>query len=554
MAAVGTGRGVAEAIRGCKRDALAEMRRHGFWSAAVAIVVLAAGLRFWAITLGLPNPRARPDEGAVLAQTRAPASGRADVEWGVYPSAYIYITWIWGALGLEAAERLGIFPRGDYLSVLASNPERLILVDRVLSAAAGTATVALLMAVARSTFGVSAALAAGTILATNFLHVRDSHAVKPDALFAFGVLAALWALRPLARAATRAHAVQAGVALGLATAIKYPGVLLAVPASLGAMLGTKRDGWRRRVPLTVMLVGLVAAGVFVGTSPYLLVNAHSRAGIVYLVRSLLPQSVPGAITAVPEMRAWWEGYAYHATVSLRYGAGLLPTLLLPVALVWATISRRDLALLAAVFVIAFFLVVGASTVTLARYMTPIMPLLALLEAGVLTAAAARSGRFAPTIVAAVVVLIVAEPLSSAIGHDRIAAQTDTRVEATRWMTANLPPGSKVAVLGTVAWPYGVPQWPPGVVQRPLDPMKPGADGVTHVLTHDHVLAYSHVDPATIGALTPYLRLLVEFDPFVPGRHDALFEQGDAYYIPLNGFGAVVRPGPLIRIYAVVPSG
>src|SRR5439155_1291383 len=123
----------------------------------------AGGLRFWALGLGLPHPLARPDEEVVLAQTEAPARGEVLLDWSIYPGAYVDLTWAWGAAGLRAGRLLGCFPPGGYLSVLREHPERLILVDRVLSAAAGTATVALLVAGARAALGPGAALAAGVL-------------------------------------------------------------------------------------------------------------------------------------------------------------------------------------------------------------------------------------------------------------------------------------------------------------------------------------------------------------------------------------------------------
>jgi len=529
------------------------VRRGGFRLAAIAIVALAAGLRFWALDVGLPHPMSRPDEGVVLAATRAPASGNPNVQWAIYPSGYVYLTWAWGALGLEATERLGIFPEGDYLSVLTTNPERIILIDRVLSASAGTATIALLIAIARRALGADVALAAGAILATNFLHARDAHGVKPDTLLALAVLVALWCMVPLARRATAARAALAGLAIGLATAIKYTGLLLAAPAYLASVMGTARRGWRRLVPPQAAIVGLSAAVVFLSTSPYLLVDAKSRESLAF-VFSLLPHAAPGAATPFGTA---FGGFAYHALFSLRYGAGLVPALLLPVAVVWAVATRRYLLVLTGAFVAVYYCVVSTSSVTLARWMTPLMPPLALLEGALLATAVRRvAGRPVPVVLAALLLLVTAEPLASTIRYDRVAARTDTRVQATRWMAAHLPVGSKVQVIGTWVWGYGVPQFPPGVVRSngPLDPSAIGADGVTHVLTHDHVLQFSHVDPAVMEAIAPHLKLLAEFDPFVAGRDDAVFERSDAYYIPFHGFGGVVRPGPLVRIYAVVSGG
>src|SRR5207244_846924 len=179
------GRRVADAPAAGKRVPPGEW---AFRAAALAVVALAGALRFWALDLGLPHPLARPDEEVVLAQTEAPARGEVLLDWSIYPGAYVDLTWAWGAAGLRAGRLLGCFPPGGYLSVLREHPERLILVDRVLSAAAGTATVALLVAGARAALGPGAALAAGVLLASSFLHARDSHAAKPDVLFALGAL------------------------------------------------------------------------------------------------------------------------------------------------------------------------------------------------------------------------------------------------------------------------------------------------------------------------------------------------------------------------------
>ena len=528
------------------------MSRRTNAAAAVAILVLAAALRFWALDSGLPHPMTRPDEEVVLAQTKAPASGNWDVRWAIFPSAYIYLTWLWGALGLRAGRLLGVFPPAGYLTTLATEPARIILVDRVLSASVGTATVALVMAVARRTFGARAGLAAGVILATSFLHVRDSHAVKPDVLFGFGVLVSLWAMAALARRATARRAAVAGGAIGLTVATKYPAVLLCVPAYVAAVLGSAARGWRRVVPGSAIVVGAVAGAVFIATSPFLVLNPESRQNIFYLLSTLLPQNAPGVITAAPPTRRWWEGFTYHALFSLRWGAGLLPTVLFPVAIAWALWRRRPLPLLGALFAVIYYGVLSTSTVNLARYMTPIVPVLALLEAGLLAAVVPRVAghRRAGAALAAAVALVVAEPLARAVAFNRIAARTDTRVEATRWMAAHLPPGANVQVIGTQLWIYGQPQMPPGMIPRHVhaDVETLRHEGIRWVLTHDHPLPFSHVPPDVMGALTPHLRLVAEFDPFTARRDEAVFEPGDAYYIPFHGFAGVERPGPHIRIY------
>src|SRR2546428_11017069 len=98
-----------------------------FRAAAVGIVALAAVLRFWALDLGLPHPLARPDEEGVLAQTVAPARGEILLDWSIYPSAYVDLTWAGGAAALRVGEWLPAFPPGDHPSLPPPPPARLVL-------------------------------------------------------------------------------------------------------------------------------------------------------------------------------------------------------------------------------------------------------------------------------------------------------------------------------------------------------------------------------------------------------------------------------------------
>jgi hypothetical protein len=225
------------------------------------------------------------------------------------------------------------------------------------------------------------------------------------------------------------------------------------------------------------------------------------------------------------------------------------TLATPLALAWALRApRRPLLVLSVSFVALHYLVVGASPVHLTRYFTPVVPLLALAVAVLIDAVPPRRG-----LAALLTLALLAEPLATSVAQDRIAARTDTRVQALDWMAAYMPPGAVVAILGSPLVSYSDPVLPAG--RERLPPTVPIIDypqqHVAFVVTHDHPLPFSRPDPAQMARLAPHLRLLAEFRPN-PGEPVGVFEDEDAYYVPLWHFTGVERPGPVVRIYAYAP--
>jgi 4-amino-4-deoxy-L-arabinose transferase-like glycosyltransferase len=525
-----------------------------------AILVLAAALRIWGLALVLPNVDGRPDEREMLVHTAAFPAGDLNPRWFVYPNLFMYLAWLWIEGGL-AVRRLWIETPG-YATALRDALPSVLLAGRTLSAVAGIATVALVARVAARGGDTTRGLDAAALLAVSWLHVRDSHFLKTEALLAGAVVVAIAALARWAERERTRDAVAAGVVIGLAMGIKYPAVFLLVPAWVADVTRRPGDGARRFVPSAALLgLGAAAACTFAATNPYLLLDlGRTRETASFLGLALYagrPEAAsdPGA-SGLGALGAWLasRAFAYHVTHSLRYGVGLLQLLVLPVAGAWACVRREPLLLLSAVFCGTLLLVAGASPVRLARYVTPLTPLVAILLADGVVALGRRTGTAGrrAAAMATLVAVLGAEPLWASIQGDRIAARTDTRVQATAWMTQAFPAAARVVVLGSVLLPLGAPQLPAGALAVPAPPIPEGyaAAGVTHVVTHDHPLLFSHVDPALMARLAPRLRLLAEFAPATREGAGG-FEREDAYYLPFFDFADVVRPGPHVRIYEVI---
>ncbi len=558
----------------------------------ILILLLAALLRFWAIDFGLPHLRTRPDEVPVVDHTVFPARGEANVNWPVYPHTYIYLSWAWGAIGLELAQALGQVEERSYIDAVHHDKARVILIIRTLSAVMGTLAVALAMLLTRRIFGRAAALAVGFLVASNFLHARDSHAIKPDVFLSVGVLLTFVYIFPLARQATRRLGFKAGIAAGIAMAAKYPGVLLAPPVYLAAIMGASERGWRRVLPAPALVAAVTAALFFVSTNPFVAFSPRAIGIWHTALQANLPQlfaSESGEVVPTVEVEEWegqserlaevnkyrrgssfdsqdrYPGFAYHTKLSLRYGMGLLPALLAPLALIWAALCRskrlRAFTWPAALFSLVYFGVFAISPATVARYMTPLIPLLLVLEVGMLCQLIAKLAQNrgldrqkALALLAVATVALSAESLAATIAHNRLAARSDTRVLATRWMAEHTPIGARIRDVGTIFMPYGRPHVPRGrrASKAAHDPESLARDGVSYVVTHDHLLFSSSLDPEVMARLEPHLTLLAEFDPYegaTAPRDAAIFELADPYYIPFRGFSSVGRPGPLVRIYS-----
>jgi hypothetical protein len=486
---------------------------------------------------------------------------------------------------MAVADVFGAESTGGLSKTLLTRPDRIFLYGRTFSATAGTLAVLLVIGLARREWGNATAVAAGLLVATCFLHARDSHALKPDALLSLGVLASLWASTALAERASPARIGAAGLAFGLAMAAKYTGLLMGVPLWLAGVLSSPARGARRLLPGAAIAAGLIGAAVFVATSPRLVLEGP----LLDLARSIaaiaLPDLVPAAaegsvvgsgaelssIYAAPpgidladyRDRSWYHGLVFHSTFSMWYGMGAAATLLAPFALAWGFVQRRPLPLLASVTCVVQLAVMGLTPAVTARYLTQVLPVLLLLEAGMLGALVQRlaAKRLRQGLVpkrqglalAASVLLVAGQPLLAILGHNRIAAETDTRVLASRWLDENAAPGTRIAFAGGVLMPYGQPIPPDDleVVAHGLDPDVLAKANTQILVTHDHPLYFSSLDPEALAALTPRLRRLASFDPRAGATdsREAVFEDTDAYYIPFHGFDRVSRPGPRVEVFA-----
>jgi hypothetical protein len=464
--------------------------------ARLSLAVLLAvglGLRLWGLDYGLPLAMARPDEEVVVVRLLGFDGGDPNPHWFMYPTLSLYMTFGWLKAMLFGGHVTGVWSGPTDLATLAKmDPRALYLTARLLCALVGVATIALTYRLGRLLGGRGAGLVAALLLTVSFLHVRESHFFKPDAILSAFITLALIACVHLQRRGTIAAAALAGVACGLALSVKYT-LTLGVPLVLAVLLARNAGGWRARL-VQLAVAGAAAVAAAVAGSPYSLLAWSEFAPWIRFTSFWVRYGGEG----------WGTGFAYHLTHSFLAAQGLPLTVFSLGALAWA-LRRRTLVPVAA-FLVASLVQLGLASAAYTRYLTPFLPGLYAVAGVALVALVDRVPARRARIALAVTLLAVlaARPLHSAVRFDQTVAARDTRLLARDWLLEHVPGGTPVLLLGA-DWPYvfGDPDLSGWIVRRnpTLDPKL----GVRWVVTHEHPLPFSRL-PKEFEALRPSLRL------------------------------------------------
>ena len=559
-----------------------------YWALGLILAVSLA-LRLWGISFGLPNIHCRPDESTLVNKALSIGTGDLNPHFFNYPSLYFYLlAFVYGlffALGRMGGAFAGI---EDFQRLFFTDPSAFYLIGRISSALLGTASVGLTFLIGRRTGGARVGLLSAFFLSLVFLHVRDSHFLTVDIPATFYMLAGLvFALRYLERSVL-GELLASAACFGLAASTKYNVALFGISTFVVAWLVARRE--KRTIPWSRWLwVAGVMGLVFVAGTPFSVLDFGS------FWRDLTFERLHFAVGHGDPGLNLGSGWWYHLRFSLLHGLGwpLLGAALIGVG--WMVWRRRpqDLALLSGLLV--YYGMAGSGQSVFMRYMLPVVPLLCVAAGGLCDVLTSRRRNWALLLA----VVLAAPGAHATWQHGRLLAREDTRLLAARWIEAEVPDGARIAMVGS---DFGFPQvrrsrgWlqeqledaqatgqggrrlvamlalkeyppPPSYYVVELKPENRlnrravwttgdltllRAAGIAWVVTHEHPLAYSQVDPFLKQRLEEEAVLVRCFDPFQGSWSDLVYDPFDAYYVPVAGSAAVERPGPLIRVYRLNP--
>jgi 4-amino-4-deoxy-L-arabinose transferase-like glycosyltransferase len=524
----------------------------------IAVLLLAAAVRFWGIRFGLPGLY-RPDEEYFVNAVVFIDRGDYNPHFFYYPSFYMYFNVVVWRLYIFAEILRGNYtPPQPIAQFLAQHPNIIYLIGRCVSAVFGAATVLLVFLIGRRFYSATTGLMGAFFLAANPVHTLNSHFFKSDVATVFFIVLALLFMLHYIENGRRRHLIWASIFTGVAFSTNYYGGFLLIPLVTTKAFHALHQR-KRLFPLLreydTFVAPLIVIVVFLLLSPYVFLDYHTF--LYHFHRMLFCDRVNLYQTMVQHDfsdYSFQKPLLYSLQFGLRHAMGIVPALLSIISIIYLVLRRRPFDLCLVLFVVVYFFFINSGKAVFVRYYLGIVPLLSLFLAEMIVAMWRRffskRGALGITLGCVVVLLVAAEPIYTSLMQSHLLAQPDTRTLAAEWIAKNIPPGSKIAA--PLEYHYGKPTLEKGCSYVKLGNTVMGLQqrNVNYVLIDEHFLRlYSPPQSSQLAEeLAQQAVLLKRFPMSDQGQPHPIYDQLDGFYVPVARFAELDRPGPEISIY------
>jgi hypothetical protein len=408
------------------------------WTRYAVLLGVALAARVHGLDFGLPlwsNFYIRPDETLLVVPAAEFFARAGDPGHLCYPA--LMITLLAGLF--HACHAVWPGAESSLLADFSADPSRYFLIARMFSAVCGAALTVLIYRLARTWTAPAPAFVAALWYAVSPLAAREAHFGVTDTLLSLLVAASVWAaLRWLAEPDRARTALGCGALVGLAAATKYNAALLVPVLSVIALvLPAKQRPWLRMRALAVFLAGSAIA--FLALNPYLVM----RGSVLLEWFRVLAKGVYGGTASLSSASATWLHLSPRfGLLSLAAGGWMGIAAASLGVIVLLTRHGRDRKTWVVLGTVAAWgaMLIPADYLPF-RYLSPLLPLLALLAAIGLHALA-RPRRI---LLAALAGLALTGPATLRV--NRSLAREDTRSEAGRWIRDHVPASAPIIWLG-----------------------------------------------------------------------------------------------------------
>ncbi len=551
-------------------------------------------MRYWGINFGLPHTEARPDETTIVRIAFHFFSGDLNPHYFNYPTLYMYILFLLFIAYFLFGVITGRFTSlSDLLSEYSINPTNFYLLSRFLSASLGIATIFLVYKIVKQTFNKKTALIASSYLSLTYLHVRDSHFGTTDVPATFLIIISLlFIIKTIGDGKLKNYLIT-GILIGLATAMKYFGIILILPllfVHLFNLLDKKGKTNRLQQFFNNRILFFAITlffGFFVG-SPFALLDFSQFQSHLLQEMTHLNVGHYGLILG----RGWW----YHLRFSLFYGLGWALFFLTLAGIPILLMKNMRMGIILLSFPLFYYLLMGKGYTVFVRYTIPLLPFLCITAAVFITLINNQiskflSSRLANLLTIPIVILTITPSFDNIIKFNRLIAKRDSRLLAGEWINKNIPPGTSIYQSGML---FGQIQLHPEletleenykelvasgnhfaakILKARIEYIKqeniPGyeewrldyksgkfvsnnkkQEGLPKyiVISMSPLELYSRIPIGLIEILTRDYSLKQSWEVIDLSCQENKFDQHDAFYLPFTGFKNIERPGPNIYIY------
>jgi len=356
-----------------------------------------------------------------------------------------------------AALKAGSLVAGYQADLATASGQRLAVISvRALSALLSCLTLWLLWVCGRAYFGRVTACIAVIVVAVAPLAVQQAHFYTVDGIFTLIVVAAVYRILVASERDDLRSYLVCGALVGVAGAVRLNGlltglILLAIhlwrPASQEQKEGAFGRLMVRACSPRLWLSGLAAIVTLVAIQPYIITDPGR------LTQAVTPDDLAYSVSvARGEFLRVWSLVDVHTVPYLHFWSTLWPsgvgwplTLAFIVSIGHALWRPRWQTSLLVLWLVLYFIPIGGLHTKHVRYLLPMLPFLALLFADMVRRFASSESLILRHGTLVLSLFILAHVGIYGTAFARVYVTEDSRLEARRWLDANLPQSTRIAV-------------------------------------------------------------------------------------------------------------
>ncbi len=424
-----------------------------------SIVALGLTLRLIGLQFGKPF-RYHPDELKLIYQTGnlldfSHWSKETFFLMGVYPPFFTYVlaiafgiyiagtTLIQGTLSLAAVKEL------YYI-----NPFQYHLIGRLISAFAGTFTIALVYLVGRKMYSRITGLIAAAFLAVAFLPVRNSHFGTVDVFLTGLVLASFYFSYNIMQRGRYKDYVWAGIFAGLAIATKWNAGLIVIPIVVARFFTLRKDhpfSSRALFDTKILAAGGAVLLAFLIASPLALLDPGEFFGAI-IGTAKFEQTGNRKLGAGGGFWSYFTGdhspgFGLFYDNTFYQALGHLTLVLFSLGILWLLYRRKKEDWLLLSFPVIMYVFMGQMNIKAMRHLLPIIPFLLIIAAEfvVCIASKIKEKRWQYFALAVLIGGVVLPQGFKSFSYDLALRQPDTRTQMKEWIENHIAGGTKIGL-------------------------------------------------------------------------------------------------------------